>query len=256
MDKPKVYNTENSSKYLEFLTNGRVSVKEYRKNGTSILICNNCKEEFKYRLCDFIRRYNDGDFPHNCNRKNKKVTKEIFLQKLNEENLNDEYTFLEDFVDYSTKILCRHNICGNEWKVAPRHFVGTMKTRCPICSKNHKSKYEELIKDYLTLNKINFIYNYSNEELKKKSFDFAILNENNEIIGLIEFDGEQHDKKKFNMTDKEFDLQKKSDKFKDNYAKKHKIPLTRIKYKNKNNYKKIIEEFLININGSTTIETK
>lgn len=256
MEKPKKWNTENSAKYLEFLTDGQITVKEYRKNGTSILYCNKCNHEIKYRLSDFIRYIQkDNKIRHKCNNSNFKVNEENFLRRVSEQEdiEKEEYSFIGKYIDYNTKIKCRHNKCNHEWDVLPRHFTGTMKTRCPKCSKK-KSKYEELINNYLTNLGIIFIREYNNSILNNKSFDFALM-ENNSIIGLIEFDGEQHDKLKFNMTEKEFELQKLSDKFKDNYALENKIPLIRIKYKDRNKYKSIIDNFLKEIASSTTIET-
>lgn len=254
--KLKVYNTESTSKYLEKISKGKFTVKEYRKNKTSIIFCNNCKKEFKYRFCDFIRRYNNGDIPHNCN-KIIKVTKDIFENKLKEQDdiEKDEYIFLEDFIDYNTKILCKHK-CGYEWKVAPRHFVGSMKTRCPNCSRKIKSKYELLIKKYLENNNYNFIHNYNPNGIGRRTFDFALVDDNNQVYALIEFDGEQHNKLKFNMSEENLLKQKENDKIKNEYAKINNIPLKRINYKDKNNYKTILENFLTKINGSTTIETK
>lgn len=257
MEKPKKWNTENASKYIEQLTDNRITVKEYRKQKTSIFYCNRCHNTMKYKLCDFIKYFNDhGHEKHKCNACSIKVNEENFLRRVSEQDdiECDEYSFIGKYVDYNTKITCRHNKCGHVWDVLPRHFTGSMKTRCPNCSRK-KSRYEELINTYLLENNIEFIREYTNSNLDKRSFDFAIL-EKNKIIALIEFDGEQHYKLKFNMSEKEFEKQKESDLFKNNYALKNNIPLLRIKYNEKNKYKEIISNFINNITGSTTIETK
>ena len=62
----------------------------------------------------------------------------------------DEYTFLEPYQKGNVKIMCRHNKCGNEWKVTPHHFLHDV--RCPKCRVGSKksnekwlSKVEELV---------------------------------------------------------------------------------------------------------------
>lgn len=43
----------------------------------------------------------------------------------------DEYTFLEPYQNNKTKIMCKHNKCGYEWKVTPVSFLHN--ERCPTC---------------------------------------------------------------------------------------------------------------------------
>lgn len=51
---------------------------------------------------------------------------------------------------------------------------------------------EKNIEDILKENNIKFKKEYTEPSLKQKRFDFAILNEENQVIRLIEFDGRQH----------------------------------------------------------------
>lgn len=89
---------------------------------------------------------------------------------------------------------------------------------------------ENKIKDLLLSNNINFIQEVKFPNLKDKSylrFDFAILDENNQIIKLIEYDGRQHfDTNSIWHTDTVI----LHDKMKDDYCQEHKIPLIRIPY--------------------------
>ena len=91
------------------------------------------------------------------------------------------------------------------------------------------SKGESKICEILDQNNISYIREYRVKELDGKRFDFAILNDDNEIQRLIEFDGQQH----FEETgwQKEKLIRTKiSDKIKNNYAILNNIPLIRIPY--------------------------
>ena len=90
---------------------------------------------------------------------------------------------------------------------------------------------EQNILDILKNNNIPYIKEYTCSELNRKRFDFALL-EQNKIIRLIEFDGEQHYKERRGNWDKNDSLleRQKRDKEKNQYALFHNIPLVRIPY--------------------------
>lgn len=94
------------------------------------------------------------------------------------------------------------------------------------------SQIENLLKN----NNLNYEKEYSNKELKGKRFDFVLLNENNEVVRLIEFDGEQHYRYSGGWNTKEnMLLTQKRDKIKNEYALTHNIPLVRIPYWERDN---------------------
>ena len=89
------------------------------------------------------------------------------------------------------------------------------------------SQIEKLLKN----NNLNYKKEYSNKELNGKRFDFALLNKNNEVIRLIEFDGEQHYRYSGGWnTKKNMILTQQRDQVKNEYALSHNIPLVRIPY--------------------------
>lgn len=94
------------------------------------------------------------------------------------------------------------------------------------------SSGEIKIKRILEENKINFRYQYVIPELSKfMAFDFAIMDDNNNLIKLIEFDGEQH----FYSVDifggeETFKIQQERDSKKNIYCKENNITLLRIPY--------------------------
>lgn len=90
------------------------------------------------------------------------------------------------------------------------------------------------------LNKNSIIYKkeYVFDDLKDKNslrFDFAILNKQNKLLGLIEFQGSQHyiNTPIGYYTQEKIDIIKKHDAIKQQYCNKNKIPLLIL---NKNNY--------------------
>lgn len=98
-----------------------------------------------------------------------------------------------------------------------------------------KSHGEELINKILTENNILFVSQVSFPDLIYKSnlkYDFALLDKDNKIIRLIEFDGPQHFDKNNSWYSEEGRIR---DLIKDSYAKDNNYPLVRIPYKEKNN---------------------
>lgn len=89
----------------------------------------------------------------------------------------DEYTFLEPYQNKRTKIACKHNKCGYEWKVSPASFLKN--ERCSMCryanneNKFRKKMFEkfgneyEMLTKYQGLNMSIFVkHNICNNEYK------------------------------------------------------------------------------------------
>ncbi|AIW03433.1 HNH endonuclease [Bacillus phage Moonbeam] len=58
--------------------------------------------------------------------------------------VNDEYTFLEEYVNKATKIAVVHNLCGNRYKVVPGAFLRG--NRCPNCNPARRRTTDEFRK--------------------------------------------------------------------------------------------------------------
>lgn len=122
--------------------------------------------------------------------------------------------------------------CG-EIIEAPTSLLKSGKKVCceKCCSK--KSTGEMLIENILNKNNINFKKEYTFPSLvsdnnRKLRFDFAILDNNNQLKYLIEFDGEQHYQKVKYFTNQEDGL--KRDKQKNKFCLENNICLIRIPY--------------------------
>ena len=121
-------------------------------------------------------------------------------------------------------------MCGNLFTALPAKINNGHITSCGC---RIQSANEEYIYNLLNELKIEFKPQYSFDDCKHVytlRFDFAIL-QHNELLGLIEYDGQQH----FKAIDlfggeeglKETQLR---DEIKNTYCKTHNIPLLRIPY--------------------------
>ena len=119
--------------------------------------------------------------------------------------------------------------CGKITYVSVDNLRGKRPVRS--CGCLGSSYGEKAIENILIENNIQYIKEYRIQNLKR--FDFAILDEKEDIIRLIEFDGEQHFKNVSNWDT--IETQQRRDKEKNNYALSHNIPLIRIPYWERNN---------------------
>lgn len=136
------------------------------------------------------------------------------------------------------KCLC-HNCGNNNYECNGNNLQSGAITSCGCVS----SRGEEQIKNILIKNNINFVSQYSFEDLNSDNgyalkFDFAILKEN-KISYLIEFDGRQHifgPDAKWTQSDS-LETIKRRDELKNQYCIKNNLILIRIPYTKLNNIK-------------------
>ena len=118
--------------------------------------------------------------------------------------------------------------CGNITYVSTSCLVGKTTYSCGCIS----SKGEYTIIQILLKNDIKFIQQYHFNDLKNirvYRFDFGVLNEQNDLQYLIEYDGEQHFESTEYFTQSLKEIQYK-DTLKNQYCLSHNIPLIRIPY--------------------------
>lgn len=114
------------------------------------------------------------------------------------------------------------------------------------CGCSIKSRGEKKIEELLLTMGINFKMQYKFSDLigdvSQLRFDFAIMDENNNLICLIEYQGQQHYKQvKLFQTEEVFLRQQNNDNKKRDYCKKNSIKLVEIPYWD---YQKIDEDYL------------
>ena len=127
-----------------------------------------------------------------------------------------------------THWFCKCNKCGTI-KSMPTESLRKGAISCGCV----KSKGEYKIAKLLNLYDVPFQKEfYFSDEEKKRYYDFAIFNHNNQLVRLIEFDGSQHYQKSRNnfFSTMTLEEQKKRDSEKNKIAKAHNIQLIRIPY--------------------------
>lgn len=166
----------------------------------------------------------------------------------------NEYSVLGTYINNKTSIMMRHNSedCGHfEYKVSPNSFLKG--NRCPRCK---SSKGEKEISKYLDLYNISNISQYWFQDCRNVfplPFDFAIFNNTDKLIYLIEYDGEQHYKPiRFGGISEERAIEnlkvaKLHDQIKNDYCGENNIPLLRIPYWEFDNIEEILKVNLSNI---------
>lgn len=127
-------------------------------------------------------------------------------------------------------------ICGKYVTEVGDHLRQGHVTSCGCL----KSKGEQKVFNILKSNNINFITQYTFENLiseynnLKYKFDFAILDNNNNLKYLIEYDGEQHFEKFVRESGwcnrENFMKTQYHDEIKNQYCEQNQIPLIRIPY--------------------------
>jgi len=215
-------------------------------------INNSTKIKMKHNICNSIlnktpNKFLQGDRCPLCSKKLKKTTEEFKKEVFN--LVGDEYTVLGEYINNSTKIKMKHNICNFEYEVRPVNFL-TKDNRCPKCKR--ESKGELKIKEYLDNKNIKYIKEKRFKNCKYKNylpFDFYL----EEYNLCIEFDGKQHFDKNtifYKNDKKEFELQKKRDLIKNEFCNNSNINLLRIPYTDICNIETILDKKLSEIANS------
>lgn len=151
--------------------------------------------------------------------------------------------------------------CGNYVSVRKDHLLGRYKLkngrRCweatRSCGCQNKSLGERTVQTLLENNLVNFTIQYIIPELSRyMKFDFAIYDNDFNMIGLIEYDGVQHFIAVEQWGDEgKLEITQERDRRKNEYCQQHQIPLLRIPYTDltKLNWEYLITNFPIITNA-------
>lgn len=224
---------------------------KYKNNTEKLTIKCACGSEFKTTFASFM--HGNKRQCNACGYRNdgiaKRKTHEEFIKNIFE-LVGNEYTVLSQYSGADNKILIRHNSkeCDfYEYYVTPHKFLNGR--RCPKCQ---QSNGEKIIRNWLDRNNINYSMQYKFKDcknIKPLPFDFAIFDRQNNLICLIEYQGEQHfrpveifgGEESFKIT-KENDLKKKQ------YCKDNNITLIEIPYTDLKNITIILEKLIKKVN--------
>lgn len=119
--------------------------------------------------------------------------------------------------------------CGNITSVRGDHLRNKTTLSCGCLNSKGEMKISQILKE----NNINFKTQYTFPDLKVQEllrFDFAILDNNNNLIQLIEYQGKQHFIPYHFDTEDCFNKRLKYDNIKRQYCKEHNLSLIEIPY--------------------------
>lgn len=183
-----------------------------------------------------------------------KRTSEDFREEINK-LYNNEYTVIGKFKNIISEIEVQHNSehCNNYlYKVKPVSLLNGG-GQCPICYKVNRSNGESKIELFLKKLRVKYkreLVLFKSDVGGSPRFDFGIYDNDDVLLGLIEFDGIQHFKNVEFFYSGENDSLKRRlelDNMKNTYAKDKCIPLLRIKYDEYFSIDDILIGFLRNI---------
>ena len=165
--------------------------------------------------------------------------------------LHDDYNFklIGTYVNAHTAMELKCERCG-EINLLSWHQVTTCKVRCMHCRDKVTSYGELKVKDFLSEH--GFTYTMQKRfseciDVKTLPFDFYL----DELNIAIEYDGEQHYKKCFGMTNKELCDRKRKDDIKTQFCINNNIYLIRIPYWDFDNIENILEKELLGKRSTT-----
>lgn len=196
--------------------------------------------------------WNELQSGQRCGECTKNEIKQKFT-KSNEQFKNDIHNIhggdiivLGEYKNNRSRIKVKCSKCNHQWNPVA---VYLLRSGCPCCN---DSKGESLINSILDIKSINNKRQFRFKDCKNKRslpFDFAIFN-NNDLLFLIEYDGEQHfrpvnfggisDKRTINN----FNKLRENDKIKNKYCKDNNILLIRIPYWQFDKIEQILEKWL------------
>jgi very-short-patch-repair endonuclease/uncharacterized protein YozE (UPF0346 family) len=214
---------------FEKVGNEFTMLSEYLANTKPFLIQHNvCGHIYE---TTFNRFFHQGSRCFKCyhNSRNITLTNDEY-RKLVWDTYGKEYSILGNYINKTTKISTKHNICNYVWDIDPYHFIDEL-NGCPICNKiaKEESKYIKIIIDFLNKKQIPFVREkklFKNPKTKRYlRADFFLPDYN----VIIEYDGKQHYKKMFNNSEKLLKQQER-DLLKNNWCKENNIKLLRIPY--------------------------
>ena len=217
---------------------------EYKNNSTKI--------EFKHNECGNTFYMTPNAFlsgqrcPHEKNIRGANTNSlvlgkpELKNKQIEELCLKNNYTVIKGYKRANINLLLKCNVCGNLYSVKPYHFINDNSN----CKCRNRSKGERIIEQYLKDNNYKYSIEYCFNDCKNQKklfFDFAILDKDDKVLFLIEFDGTQHYQIKY--TEEDYRKCVENDNIKNEYCINNNIPLIRIKY---NRSIKYFKETIIN----------
>lgn len=218
-----------------------LNVDEYENEDTYMNFVCRCGNQFSSTMASFK---SNNKVCKDCYIKNQSIRQRANFDLIKEKVKNTTSKLVstpEDYVNQYSKLTFKCP-CGKRYERSLTNYL----QREQLCLGCTASKGERSVENCLIENNLTYKREYSFKGLTSKKghplrFDFAIFDDTG-LKGLVEYDGEFH--YEAIISEEKFKQQKLHDLMKDNYCKKHNIPLLRIPYFNFENIEIEIENFI------------
>lgn len=202
--------------------------------------CKVCGREYAVTPNNFLRGKGCPDCGKITKAKNRTKTHDKYLEELKALG-RDDIIVIGKYRGAHKTIECECVAHGHRWSSSTANSI-LCGRGCPQCA---ESKGEQSIGMWLRDNNVNFRKEFEFDNLlsDKKNplrFDFAILDNKDDLCLLVEYDGEFHFKKQY--TNDSFEVMQIHDNRKDQYCEDNNIPLLRIPYWDFNNISQILDD--------------
>lgn len=210
--------------------------------------CKECGKEFKHKRYRGERVYCSIECQTKSRKRDSKKSHEEYCEQFTKIH-KWKIVPITQYNGSEKDLTVRCFECGRETTRKAGLFIHQGKRRgCQYCCKQ-LSTTENVIEDWLIDNGLKYIRQYQDGDLGHNGrlrFDFAILDESENIKMLIEYNGIQHYKKVdyFGGGDT-LEKQQARDKLKRVYSKKTGVPLLEISYKQKHKLNEILTATLL-----------
>lgn len=221
----------------EFISNEFLGINNRYK-----IRCNKCKQIYETTFRKYAESKTKSCF--SCASLNNRSFTALEYKKYVLDNFNILCLGEYDGIDKPILHVCPK--CNGDWFVSPYNIINQRSCGCMAC---RSSIGESIIKDYLDKLGIKYESEYKYKDrytiTSNKRFDFAILNNDNTIRLVIEFDGRQHYEpvEYFGGEDSFWDTVVR-DALKNAYCEENNIKLVRIPYWEIDNIENLLNEEL------------
>lgn len=198
-------------------------VKQVDKDNV-IVHCSKCGNDLKRNIQSCLQSPFACKFCNTLKERNMISIEEV------QERLDEEFYYEIQILTYNGQLETNTYKCLKCGLIFQANHICLMKSRgCPKCDR-FKSKGEKFIVNYLTEHNIIFKEQVGVKELPLQHFDFGIYDNNENLLGFIEVQGEQHFETREIFRDSLEKIQERDNR-KRAYCKKYNIPLYELIYK-------------------------
>lgn len=231
-----------SESYIKnILHNKNISILDEYKgiHNKNNFMCLKCEYKFTTKISHILY---EGTGCKNCANISLRLSHDEFVNRVKEKL--PELEILSKYNGSSKRVTYKCKTCGLIHSAFANNLLKGY--GCPSCC---ASKGEKICKKYLEDNNINYIPQFEFDDLVgvnngNLKFDFAILNNSNDVCCLLEYDGIFHYEKQY--FDDGFENLQIHDNKKNEYCKNKDIPLIRIPYWEFDNIENILDNYFNN----------